>query len=171
MKVEESEDPDKIVRPLLDVMSALKLDFHSTFRRLCFFRPSILVKSDDLDVFIESLLEASRDVDREEAPKVWKPWLEAYAQRIEREKESRVWGDDAKFDQKREREMKKANPRFVLRQWVLEEIIARVKDDPDNGKRALAKIHEVCIFLFLIRFHAEVSIDGNKSFRALGCRR
>ena len=37
-----------------------------------------------------------------------------------------------------------ANPRFVLRQWLLEEIIKRVQDDTATGKRALAKVHEVC---------------------------
>ena len=42
----------------------------------------------------------------------------------------------------RENEMCRVNPRFVLRQWVLEEIIQRV-EDPASGKRALAKILEV----------------------------
>ena len=43
------------------------------------------------------------------------------------------------MDAERERAMRAANPRFVLRQWVLEEVIRRVEADADSGKRVLAK--------------------------------
>jgi serine/tyrosine/threonine adenylyltransferase len=45
--------------------------------------------------------------------------------------------------QKRRKEMEAANPRFILRQWVLEEVIAKVEKDPISGRRVLAKILEV----------------------------
>jgi len=32
------------------------------------------------------------------------------------------------------------NPRFVLRQWVLEEVIKKVEKDPDSGKKILGKV-------------------------------
>jgi uncharacterized protein YdiU (UPF0061 family) len=82
---------------------------------------------------------ATFESDTSEAAKSWVPWLYKYAARLT-EEEVGAWNGD--WD-KREEEMRKANPRFVLRQWVLEEIIQRVKNDGESGKRALAKIHEV----------------------------
>jgi len=41
------------------------------------------------------------------------------------------------------------NPQFVLRQWLLEEVIAKVKMDSDNRKRLLAKVLHVSLgFIF-----------------------
>ena len=49
-------------------------------------------------------------------------------------------------DREREKEMKGVNPRFVLRQWLLEEVIKKVEMDSDSGKRVLAKVMHVCSF-------------------------
>ena len=40
--------------------------------------------------------------------------------------------------------MRLVNPRFVLRQWLLEEVIRRVERDSTSGKRVLAKVLHVC---------------------------
>ncbi|KAK0466217.1 uncharacterized protein EV420DRAFT_1617524 [Desarmillaria tabescens] len=63
-----------------------------------------------------------------------KDWVGTYEARVESEKDE--WSSRAE----RLEEMKKANPRFVLRQWVLEEVIAKVEKDPDMGKRVMAKV-------------------------------
>lgn len=103
----------------------------------------MLTSPETLDAFIFSLNENSFECKAQDAMVDWRKWLEIYSERIRREKDAGVWeGDD--FDSKREQAMKKANPRFILRQWVLEEIIKRVQDDSTTGKRALAKLHEVC---------------------------
>lgn len=47
----------------------------------------------------------------------------------------------------REKEMKNVNPRFVLRQWLLEEVIERVERETQSGKRVLAKVMHVSICL------------------------
>jgi uncharacterized protein YdiU (UPF0061 family) len=39
--------------------------------------------------------------------------------------------------------MNGVNPRFVLRQWVLEEVIAKVEEDAVSGRRILAKVLKV----------------------------
>jgi len=73
-------------------------------------------------------------------------WLEAYAQRIESEKEE--WSEvveDSDIDSARQKEMKGVNPRFVLRQWLLEEVIGRVEGDAEKGKRVLAKVMQVSL--------------------------
>ena len=147
-------------------MQDYKLDFHSTFRQLCSFRPSSLSSNEsesteELKGFIEKLAANSHEAkaDDVELTKDWCSWLSLYAERIEKEVDSGIWNtkdtstssekgiSEINVDEdvlgKRENEMRRANPRFVLRQWVLEEIIKRVEEDPDSGKRALAKVHEV----------------------------
>lgn len=104
---------------------------------------------DGLQTFVASIFETSFESRKDdvEATKAWCEWLSIYAERIERDLQGGEWqqseGSESDAWEKREREMRHANPRFVLRQWVLEEIIKRVQDDTVTGKRALAKVHEV----------------------------
>ena len=37
----DKDNESKFARPLLTIMQDHQLDFHGTFRRLCFFKPSI----------------------------------------------------------------------------------------------------------------------------------
>ena len=141
LKTRKEKDDSNIMLPVLDLMKRHKLDFHSTFRRLCFFRPSLMddSRSEELQRFLSSILSTSDSADAEEAAKEWLTWLEKYAARISAEEDQWEGGLDA-----REVTAKSVNPRFVLRQWVLEETIKRVQTDTKSGKRALAKVHEVC---------------------------
>ncbi|CAE7205897.1 unnamed protein product [Rhizoctonia solani] len=61
-------------------------------------------------------------------------WLEKFAVRIAEEE----WNLD-----EREKSMRSVNPRFVLRQWVLEEVIAAVDKDNVAGRGVLAKTLEM----------------------------
>jgi uncharacterized protein YdiU (UPF0061 family) len=73
-----------------------------------------------------------------------KDWLEKYAVRIESEKEEWVSASsDGDWQAQREKDARLANPRFVLRQWVLEEVIAKVEADAQNGRYVLAKVMQV----------------------------
>lgn len=138
-----------------------RLDFHGTFRRLASFRPSLLQSplhvdgapasapqpntaegQSPLEHFLSGVLSGTPEperLDRAQAVREWRAWLEAYAARIGGERGE--WGADA--DAEREAAMRSANPRFVLRQWVLEEVIQRVERDPESGKRVLAKVLKV----------------------------
>lgn len=148
----DAEDEAKLSRPLLDIMGDHRLDFHSTFRRLAYFRPSMVqpVEGSDgdnpaLGEFVESLLTLTPEpqmVDAFKAKSDWKTWLKTYAARIESERSE--WDGDNDVDAARERASRAANSRFVLRQWVLEEVIKKVEEDMDNGKRILAKVLQVC---------------------------
>lgn len=164
LKSSEDSDADDIIRPFLSLLESQKLDFHGTFRLLCSFRPDMLASEspDALQVFIRSIFKNSFELreDDADATKAWCDWLSKYAERVERDVASGAWEQHLNGEEKqngkqngtkvdvwakREREMRNANPRFVLRQWVLEEIIKRVQDDTTSGKRALAKVHEVYI--------------------------
>ncbi|EPQ54042.1 UPF0061-domain-containing protein [Gloeophyllum trabeum ATCC 11539] len=151
----DAGDEAQLCRPLLDIMEEHKLDFHGTFRALCAFRPALLrppahvngggdhpnpaSPQSPLDPFLSALLSQSPEaerMDRDKAARDWTAWLGAYAARIESERDR--WGADP--DAERAREARAANPRFVLRQWVLEEVIRKVEQDAESGRRVLAKV-------------------------------
>ncbi|KAF8071998.1 hypothetical protein FPV67DRAFT_1412381 [Lyophyllum atratum] len=150
----ESTDEPRLFKPLLDILETHRLDFHGTFRTLAGFRPSVLEgrgedKDDkELQALLSKLLGATPNpagVDHERAAGEWISWLETYAARIEGERGE--WGaeGEGEVDGEREREMRGVNPRFVLRQWVLEEVIAKVERDVESGRRVLAKVmHMAC---------------------------
>ena len=148
---------------MTDLLAEHRLDFHSTFRRLAYFRPTYVDLSAPahaaepgkdatikLDEFIESLMALTPEpqmVDAHKAKADWKKWLGTYSERIESEKG--LWDGDKDEDvwSQREKAMRGANPRFVLRQWVLEEVIKKVEEDAKSGRRVLAKVLQVCSLL------------------------
>lgn len=124
--------------------------------------------SDELYTFISKLLSATpepENLDHGAATGTWLPWLEAYASRINDDRSEWSEVPDDMIDDARKAEMLGVNPRFVLRQWVLEDVIKRVERDHEGGKRVLAKVmhvrpspfreHEiVAIILHSHRWHA-----------------
>jgi serine/tyrosine/threonine adenylyltransferase len=128
-------------------MEENSLDFHSTFRKLSAFRPGYIRGNDGkLEAFISDLLRSTphpEKVDTEKATINVKAWLTKYSNRILEEREE--WGNKSQeeIDAFREKQMNGVNPRFVLRQWVLEELIAKVEKDTVSGSRVLAKVLEV----------------------------
>lgn len=154
-----------------------RLDFHSTFRRLAYFRPSMARpvegsagENPALDQFVRSILSLTPEpemVDALKATSDLKAWLKTYAVRIESERAE--WESEGGIDAAREHAMRAANPRFVLRQWVLEEVIKKVEDDYDTGKRILAKVLQVCFFdVSFVVSVLNVPLDGMLSLRTLG---
>ncbi|KAJ3829919.1 hypothetical protein F5878DRAFT_49531 [Lentinula raphanica] len=145
-------DESQLIQPLFDMMENHRLDFHRTFRLLCFFHSSTEDSGDQ--VFIQQLLSniAPTDlqmVNIDSAKKDWEKWLDKFKERIKDDQEA--WSDDTGALEleylyaMRTKEAKSANPRFVLRQWVLEEIIKKVENDSMKGKRQLAKVmHMAC---------------------------
>ncbi|KXN91709.1 UPF0061 protein C20G4.05c [Leucoagaricus sp. SymC.cos] len=148
LRKNDTKDQSQFFQPLLDIMESHKLDFHITFRKLIDFDSKWDVASPELDAFIARLLAATPDtntVKKGEATGQWKDWLKAYAERINTEISEGLWGATEKAAEERKEEMRLANPRFVLRQWVLEDVIKRVERDSTSGKRVLAKVmHMAC---------------------------
>ncbi|KAH8831772.1 hypothetical protein DL96DRAFT_1524736 [Flagelloscypha sp. PMI_526] len=143
LKREEPTDETVFFRPFLDLLEDYELDFHSSFRHLCSFTPDIMSDEQKVSAFIQWLLGASMPAERANisgATAALKSWLATYAERVESEGREGIWeGQD------RRTAMKAANPRFVLRQWVLQETIEKVEKDADVGKRFLAKVmHMAC---------------------------
>ena len=178
-------DTATIVQALLEIMENQGLDFHGTFRKLAFFRPDML-KGDDtddttiLEAFIAGLLSGTPVPERlatGKATEEWLGWLGQYATRIESERTGPEWASEADFDEARKQAALAANPRFVLRQWVLEEVIKKVEADPDNGKHVLAKAMKVTSWLsssirgvVANRASWTVVSDGLRAVRTVGTR-
>lgn len=116
-------------------MQDYNLDFHSTFRQLSF------LTSNNTDQVIEAILAVTPKVgggmNHDKAHGDLKNWLNTYSSRIQ--DESSEWESEIS----RQTAMKGVNPRFILRQWVLEDVITKVESDPQAGKRVLAKVLQV----------------------------
>jgi uncharacterized protein YdiU (UPF0061 family) len=80
------------------------------------------------------------------APADLRAWLTKYSSRLSKDREE--WGSSSQegVDAARKRGMDGVNPRFMLRQWVLEEVVAKVEKDATSRRRILAKV-------FRVRFH------------------
>lgn len=148
LRRQEQTDQREIVQPLMDMMEAQKLDFHGTFRQLAFFHTGMMKEgnSERMETFIKRILSGTPDLDRMDhgkATEEWMTWLDKYNARIESERHSGEWAGEADFDSARQDAAKSANPRFVLRQWVLEELIKKVEGDHDTGKRIMAKVMQM----------------------------
>ena len=168
------------------------MDFHTAFRKLCFFRPSraedpayVVKFADDLIVSTTTSLPADS---RDAAKRGLMPWLEIYAKRLQLPEEVQAW-DSTKlcasekdvvlygevtsgeaWEAKRETLMKRVNPRFVLRQWVLEETISELErtgsDEIREGRRRLAKVLDVSGSCIRIGSH----VDLDRWRRDRSCR-
>jgi uncharacterized protein YdiU (UPF0061 family) len=90
------------------------------------------------------------------------PYLTRYCARISQPEEVKAWEEcevdkerkglvlDLKgsgWEEKREIEMLRSNPAFVLRQWVLEELISKLEETGvegiEEGRRELARVLDV----------------------------
>jgi uncharacterized protein YdiU (UPF0061 family) len=120
------------------------MDLNASLRALSSFLPSRVSDASYLDGFLDGLLPASIA-----SPRPEEAWLTRYASRASEEQEMKAWEEEVvdtsseavqKFgetaaavdaegngwEEKRRTVMARTNPRFVLRQWVLEELIAEL---------------------------------------------
>jgi len=142
----EEQDDAVLVQPLLAMLEEQKLDFHLIFRHLTRFRPTLMSSSSDafIDALISFTSAATGVPERDAASKQWRNWLEKYAARIEREKDEWAGANsEGDWQAQREKEARLANPRFVLRQWVLEEVIAKVEAGAESGRSVLGKVMQM----------------------------
>ncbi|KAI4116015.1 MAG: hypothetical protein LQ345_003495 [Seirophora villosa] len=122
-----SEDPkdfDNLFSEALDMMEALELDFSHFFRRLCDVTVSDLETDDQRKKMAGKFFHAEGVTglgnNEENARTKIAVWLGKWRTRVLED-----WGEDG--DAQREMEMKKGNPKFIPRSWVLDELIQRVE--------------------------------------------
>lgn len=141
MKREDPQD-QSLIDSLIDLLQKHELDYSSSLRTLTKFRPTTQNLADHVAPILSSLVKSPNSNNEDDAKSDWLIWLEKFGTRIE--SESDTWkGDGEDWLSVREKEMKEYNPRFVLRQWVLEELIKRLREDSDYARPALLKVLEV----------------------------
>jgi uncharacterized protein YdiU (UPF0061 family) len=113
----------ELVSALLDAMQALELDFHHFFRRLAGVQAGDVASTDAARALAGRFFHAEGvggGVGDAAGQERLGAWLELWGARVG------VDWEGAGGDAAREAAMKRVNPKFVARGWVLDEIITRV---------------------------------------------
>lgn len=131
----QESDFQDLFSGLLDTMEALELDFHHTFRRLSYVRVADLgtedLRSEAARVFFHKEGISAAGVSEAEARERVAKWLDKWRARIV--EDWGVEGEDGKRvvepakEEERMAAMKKVNPSFIPRSFILDEIIQRVE--------------------------------------------
>ena len=132
LQVPRALDLDQIISPTLDLLQALELDFNGFFRRLSHMPVLSLDTKDKWFAAAEGFLQQGELY----AGKGWKgaqemiaEWIGGtYRTRLQLEERDNVgFGDD-----ERRVKMLRVNPKFVARNWVLQEVIDLVEKKEDR---------------------------------------
>ncbi|CAH7684155.1 hypothetical protein PPACK8108_LOCUS18196 [Phakopsora pachyrhizi] len=153
---EKDKDLEELIEPLLNLLFKHKLDYSITLRSLNLLFPAFKLKSSSIESsledkeeefreFFENLNQKHYDLKRknvfedEDDKKEFKDWIRSnYRPRIledfhQRQKSSK--GDDGSE--------KENNPRFVLRQWVLERLIKSLKVKEESKNQELKNLNPI----------------------------
>ncbi|TVY84881.1 UPF0061 protein [Lachnellula suecica] len=125
LKTFKEDDFETLYSEVLDTMEALELDFNQFFRKLSHFNVGDLATEDQRKekaaVFFHHEGVTGIGNTEESARKRISDWLEKWSARVYED-----WGPDGE-DAGRQVEMKKVNPKFIPKSWVLDELIKRVE--------------------------------------------
>lgn len=171
LKTEQDGDDRDVIYDFLNLLHAHDMDFHTSFRRLALFLPSQAGEEKYVDRFcnetIRQATTALSDEAKEAGAAALGKWVRRFAARASLDAEQKAWVevqlevDEHRFGpgshvadswaERRREEMRRANPRFVLRQWVLEDLIATLEKagtaDIVGARKALAKTLDVSVSL------------------------
>jgi len=158
LKTFKESDVDDLFNKLLSTMESLELDFNHFFRRLSSISLADIntadARLDKAAVFFHS--EGSTACQEDDARQRVAEWLARWRLRVIED-----WGDNDQVspqcDGARQMSMRRVNPNFVPRGWILDEVIRRVEKDGERD--VLGRIMHLALHPF------EESWDG-RDFRA-----
>lgn len=168
LKTFTNQDNRDIISDFLTHLHTHRIDFHTSLRHLSTLRPSS--SPETIKSFTQSFLSSSiplpNDEKIKEATRDFIPYFERYCARLNQDEEVKAWeeciveqdrnglvwnGKEGGWEGKREIEMLRSNPAFVLRQWVLEELIGKLEDTGveriEEGRKELARVLDVGLLL------------------------
>ncbi|KAL2066635.1 hypothetical protein VTL71DRAFT_2706 [Oculimacula yallundae] len=122
----KASDFDDLFSELLDTMEALELDFNHFFRKLSYLNVKDLETEEQrvekAGVFFHHEGVTGVGNTDAEARKRIAAWLLQWRTRVIED-----WGTETSNEEGRKTEMKKVNPKFIPKNWVLDEVIKRVE--------------------------------------------
>nr|XP_019007539.1 uncharacterized protein I206_07801 [Kwoniella pini CBS 10737]OCF46320.1 hypothetical protein I206_07801 [Kwoniella pini CBS 10737] len=136
LKTYKDSDDRDIFIDYLKLLQTHKIDFHTSFRLLSSFKSTQIDDSNYLDSFISNFLEETTiskcdDNLLNRSEEEFKNWFKIYAKRSceleEKSKYNDLENENENWEKLKEKEMKLINPRFILRQWILEETIEKME--------------------------------------------
>jgi len=129
LKTQKESDFKDLISDLLDTQEALELDFNHFFRRLSSLKLADLEteeqRKEKASVFFHHEGVTGLGETEESGREKVGEWLDAWRNRVLED-----WGEG--HDAERERAMKGVNPKFLPRNWVLDEVIDRVQNKHDR---------------------------------------
>ncbi|KAI2631590.1 UPF0061-domain-containing protein [Xylaria nigripes] len=134
LKSFKESDFDQLFSELLDTMESLEIDFNLFFRRLSNVKLSELTSEEarknraSLFFYQDGVTGFGGEA---EGRKRLGAWLESWRQRVFED-----WGDGSSVSEEadvlRTEAMKKVNPNFIPRGWILDEVIRRVEKEKER---------------------------------------
>ncbi|KAI9742447.1 MAG: hypothetical protein M1818_003981 [Claussenomyces sp. TS43310] len=123
LKTHKEEDFESLFSEALDCMEALELDFNQFFRKLSNLRLADLETEDGREEAAGIFFHhegVTGMTSEEDARKRLGRWLEKWKARVVED-----WGEGQ--DGARQAEMRRVNPKFIPKSWILDELIKRVE--------------------------------------------
>lgn len=156
LKVFKESDFDELFSELLDMMETLELDFNLFFRRLSGLKTAHLDTQESREVkagvFFYKDGTNGPAPDEDEGRKRVGEWLGKWKARAVED-----WGESESADEERRETMRKINPSFIPRGWILDEVINRV--EKGGEREVLDRIMWMALHPFEERWDGE-TFDG-----------
>lgn len=142
LKTQKQSDFDDLFSRILDTMEELELDFNHFFRRLSTVKLSEIAtkeaREEKARIFAHAEGVTGLNQDESSLKQKVGAWLEGWRERIIED-----WGEDEAADEERRNAMKRVNPNFVPRGWLLDEVIQKIEKDKD--RKVLATVMEMTL--------------------------
>ncbi|CAM0139868.1 hypothetical protein VKS41_007212 [Umbelopsis sp. WA50703] len=124
----DSSDMENVIGPLLHWMGEYRIDYHKFIRSLSDYQITEDGEEKDADNAIERLNITSALKKEDKAKEDLKPWLSIYRHRILLSKLD---------NEQRKQKMDSVNPRFVLRNWIAQEVCAAFDEKSEDEASAM----------------------------------
>jgi uncharacterized protein YdiU (UPF0061 family) len=144
LKTHKESDFESLFSELLDSMESLELDFNQFFRKLSNLKVSDLDnevgRKESAGAFFHHEGVTGIGNTEESARKRLGEWLDRWQTRVYED-----WGPDGQ-DEERQIEMKKVNPKFIPKAWILDELIKRV--EKGDEREILDRVLHMALYPF-----------------------
>lgn len=161
LKTQKQSDFDNLFSNVLDTMEELELDFNHFFRRLSTIKLSEITtkeaRQEKAKIFAHAEGVTGLNQNEDSLKEKVGAWLGTWRERIIED-----WGEDDAADEERRSVMKRVNPNFVPRGWLLDEVIEKVEKKNDR------KVLDTVMEMTLNPFEDEWKLDEALEKRYIG---